>query len=289
MPSAWSECQHIKQIFVNAVRSSALIGTAIILSSMVLLSSCSTAPQITPLVISDLAPTGKMRAGINFSNVLLTAKEPATGEPRGIAIDLARELARRLGVPLEIVPFANPGQMAEAVTRGDWDVAFLAVDPQRATEISFSAPYVEIEATYLVPPGSLLRTVEDVDRKGVRIAISKESAYDLYLSRNLKQAQLVRAPVGTSSFKLFVDENLDANANMRPVLVDFAEKLPGSRILDGHFSVVGQAVGTPKSREAGAKYVREFVEDIKATGLVAQTIDRNGIRGLTVASKAKID
>jgi polar amino acid transport system substrate-binding protein len=170
------------------------------------------------------------------------------------------------------------------VTRGDWDVAFLAVDPQRATEISFSAPYVEIEATYLVPPGSLLRTVEDVDRKGVRIAISKESAYDLYLSRNLKQAQLVRAPVGTSSFKLFVD----ANANLRPVLVDRAEKLPGSRILDGHFSVVGQAVGTPKSREAGAKYVREFVEDIKATGLVAQTIDSNGIRGLTVAPKAKI-
>lgn len=289
MSSALSECQPKMQIIVNAMRRSALIGTTVILSSIVLVSSCSTTPQISPRVIADLAPTGKVRAGINVRDEVMTAKDPATGEPRGIAVDLARELARRLGVPLEIVPFAGSKLMADSVNRGDWDVAFLAVEPERATEISYSAPYVEIEATYLVPPGSLLRTVEDVDRKGVRVAISEWRASGRNLSGNLKQAQLVKAPVGTPAFKLFVDENLDAYSNQRPVLLDVAVKLPGSRILDGYFSKVGQAVGTPSSREVGAKYVREFVEDIKATGLVAQMIDRNGIRGLAVAPKAKID
>lgn len=256
---------------------------AVIIASLFVLSSCATAPHVSPLARADLAPTGTLRVGINFGNVLLTAKDPATGEPRGVAPDLARELGRRLGVPIEIVPYSTAGRMADAVTTGAWDVAFLGAEPQRANEISFTAPYAEIEASYLVPPGSPLRTVEDVDRAGVRIALAEKSAYDLYLTRNLKRAQLVRAPNTPAAFKLFVDDRLEAHANLRPVLLTFVDKLPGSRILEGRFSVVGQAVGTPKGREAGAKYLREFVEDAKVSGLVAQTIERNGIRGLNVA------
>jgi polar amino acid transport system substrate-binding protein len=263
--------------------------TAIIAAGLVLLASCTTAPQIRPVARADLAPTGKLRVGINFGNVLLTAKDPATGEPRGVALDLARELGRRIGVPVEIVPYSTAGQMADAVKTGAWDVAFLAAEPQRANEISFTAPYAEIEATYLVPPGSPLRTVKDVDRKGVRISIAEKSAYDLYLSRNLKHAQLVRAPNTPAAFRIFVDDKLEAHANLKPVLLTLADKLAGSRILDGRFSVVGQAIGTPRGRKAGAKYLREFVEDVKAAGLVAQTIEKNGIRGLAVAPRAAVD
>lgn len=264
-----------------------MIRTALAAAGLVLVASCATAPQVTPAVRADLAPTGKLRAGINFGNVLLTAKDPATGEPRGVAVDLARELAQRLGVPLEIVPFSGAGQMAEAVKTGAWDVAFLAVEPQRATEISFTAPYAEIESTYLVQPDSPLRTIEDVDRKGVRISLTAKSAYDLYLSRTIKNAQLVRAPNTAAAFKLFVTEKLEAHANLRPVLLNLTAKLPGSRILDGRFSVVGQAAGTPRGREAGARYLREFIEDVKASGWVARAIEKNGARGLTVAPPAE--
>jgi polar amino acid transport system substrate-binding protein len=238
-------------------------------------------------VRADLAPTGKLRAGINFGNTLLTAKDPATGEPRGIAIDLARELGRRLRVPVEIVPFNSAGQMADAVKTGVWDVAFLGAEPQRASEISFTAPYAEIESTYLVPAGSTLRNVADVDRDGVRIAVANKSAYDLYLSRNIQRARLERAQGVPGAFKLFTAQKLDAMAGLRPVLLTYAGKLPGSRVLDGRFSVVGQAVGTPRGREAGATYLHAFVEEIKASGLVAQTIEKNGVRGLTVAPLAQ--
>lgn len=263
-----------------------MLRTAIIAAASLLLVACATEPPMSPAARADLAPTGKLRVGINFGNVLLTAKDAATGEPRGVAVDLARELGRRTGLAVEIVPYGTAGQMADAVKTGAWDVAFLAAEPQRANEISFTAPYAEIEATYLVPPGSSLRSVEDVDRSGVRIAIAAKSAYDLYLSRNLKHAQLVRAPNTPAAFKLFVDDRLEAHANLKPVLLGLAAQLPGSRILDGRFSVVGQAVGTPKGREAGARYLREFVEDIKATGLVAKTIEKNGIRGLSVAPRS---
>lgn len=242
--------------------------------------------QVSPAVRSQLAPTGKLRVGINMSNFLLTAKDPATGEPRGIAVELGRELGRRLGVPVEIVPYPNPGALADAATSGAWDVGFLGAEPQRANEIAFTAAYVEIEATYLVPSGSPLKTIADVDRKGVRIAVPEKSAYELYLTRSLKNAELARTQGADNAFKLFVSDKLDALAGLRPRLVKDAGNLPGSRILDGRFTAVQQAVGTPKARGAGAKFLREFVEDIKATGLVARTIEKNGVRGLTVAPKA---
>jgi polar amino acid transport system substrate-binding protein len=227
-----------------------------------------------------------LRVGINLGNFLLTAKDPASGEPRGIAVDLGRELGRRLGVPVEIVGYPTPGELAEAATYGAWDVGFLGAEPQRAKEIDFTAAYVEIEATYLVPPGSPLQTIAEVDRDGVRIAVPEKSAYELYLSRTLKHAELMRTRGGDAAFKLFVEGKLDALAGLKPRLLKDQGKLPGSRILEGRFTAVQQAIGIPKGRDAGAEYLRAFVEDIKATGLVARTIDQSGVRGLTVAPKA---
>ncbi len=242
---------------------------------------------VSPAVRAEIAPTGMLRVGINLGNFLLTAKDPATGETKGIAVDLGRELGRRLGVPVEIVGYATPGELADAATFGAWDVGFLGAEPQRAKEIDFTAAYVEIEATYLVPPGSPIRDISDVDREGVRIAVPEKSAYELYLSRTLKHAKLVRTKGGDAAFKLFVSEKLEALAGLRPRLVKDHEKLSGSRVVYGRFTAVQQAIGIPRGRLAGAKYLREFVEDIKASGLVARTIEENGVRGLTVAPKAE--
>jgi polar amino acid transport system substrate-binding protein len=242
--------------------------------------------ECPPAARSELAPTGTLRVGINLGNFLLTATDPSTGEYRGIAVDLGKELGRRLGVPVELTGYPSPGALADAAKTGAWDVGFLGAEPQRANEIDFTAAYVEIEATYLVPPGSPLKTIADVDRDGVRIAISGKSAYDLYLSRNLKHAQLVREVGADNVFKRFIEDKLDAIAGLKPRLVTDAENLPGSRILDGRFTAVQQAAGTPKGRSTGAKYLSEFIEDVKATGLVARTIEKNNVRGLTVAAKA---
>ena len=235
---------------------------------------------------SELAPTGTLRVGINLSNFLLTRTDPNTGQYGGVAVDLGRELGRRLGVPVEIMAYESPGKLADAAKSGVWDVGFLGAEPQRANQIDFTAAYVEIEATYLVPPGSPLKSIADVDRDGIRIAISGKSAYDLYLTRNLQHAQLVREQGADNVFKRFVDDKLDALAGLKPRLVTDQENLPGSRILDGRFTAVQQAIGTPKGRAAGARYLREFAEDIKASGLVAQAIEKNGVRGLTVAALA---
>jgi len=241
--------------------------------------------DVSPAVRSELAPTGKLRVGLNMSNFLLTATDAATGKPKGLAADMGMELGRRLGVPVELVPFPNPGAVADAAKTGVWDVGFIGAEPQRATEIDFTAAYVEIEATYLVPPGSPIKAIPDVDRPGIRIAISDRSAYDLYLTRHLKHAELIRAR-GDDVFKRFLSDKLDAMAGLRPGLVKNQEKLPGSRILDGNFTAVQQAAGVPKGRTAGAKYLREFIEDAKASGLVAKLIEKNNVRGLTVAAKA---
>jgi polar amino acid transport system substrate-binding protein len=227
---------------------------------------------------SEVAPSGKIRAGINFGNTLL-ANRNAAGAPRGIAVDLAQELAERVGVPLEIVSYATSGNTADGAKAGAWDVAFLATDPDRATEIIFSAPYLEVHTSYLVPAGSPLWMSSDVDREGIRIAVSAKSAYDLFLTRELKCAQLVRGAGPDASVDLFFAERLDALAGLKPLLIDLAEKHPGTRVLDGHFTVVQQAVGVPKGRDAAANYVAQFVADIKLSGLVASLIMKNNIRG----------
>ena len=242
--------------------------------------------EVTSALRSEFAPTGKLRVGLNMSNFLLTAKDPATGEPKGLAADLGRELGRRLNLPVELVPYPGPGVLADDAGKGKWDVGFLGAEPQRANEIDFTAAYVEIEATYLVPPGSPLKAIADVDRKGIRIVVPERSAYELWLTRNIKNAELVRVKGADTAFKQLTEDKLDALAGLRPRLVTDQETLAGSRILDGNFTAVQQAAGTPKGRPAAFKYLKEFIEDIKASGLVAKTIEKNNVRGLTVAPSA---
>lgn len=234
-------------------------------------------------VRSELAPTGKLRVGLNYGNFLLVLKDAPDGTPRGIAPDLGRELGKRLGVPVEFVRYDQAGKLADGVKNGAWDVAFLGAEPQRANEIAFTAAYLEIPVTYLVPAGSPLRALADVDRDGVRIAVSARSAYDLYLSRTLKHAKLVRAEGIDGSYEVFLKEKLEALSGLKPRLVSDAERLPGSRVLDGQITGVQQAIGTPRAREAGARYLREFVDEAKRSGLVAKTIEQNKVRGVTVA------
>lgn len=238
---------------------------------------------MNPTTKAELVPTGKLRVGVNLGNFLLVNKDAATGELRGVVPDLARELARRLGASVELISYPGAGQVADAATSGAWDVGFIGAEPQRAEEIAFSAAYLEIPATYLVPAGSPIRNLTDVDRDGVRIAVASKSAYDLFLSRNLKHAKLVRAEGIAGSYDLFVGEKLDVLSGLLPRLVTETLRLPGSRILEGRFTAIQQAIGTPKTREAGAAYLRDFVADIKASGFVAQAIARNGVSGVSVA------
>jgi polar amino acid transport system substrate-binding protein len=233
---------------------------------------------------TELAPSGTLRVGLNYGNFLLVLKDAPDGSPRGIAPDLGRELGSRLGVPVEFVKFQQAGQLADGVRDEKCDVGFLGAEPQRANEIAFTKAYLEIPVTFLVPAGSKIRSISDVDREGVRIAVSARSAYDLYLSRTLKHAELMRAEGIEGSYELFVKERLEALAGLKPRLASDADKLPGSRVLDGQVTGVQQAVGTKKTKSAGAKYLVDFVNDIKSSGLVAKTIEKHGVRGVTVAS-----
>lgn len=237
-------------------------------------------------IVSELAPTGVLRAGINMGNFLLVTGRSPSGEPQGVAPDMAREIAARLNVPVEYVPFAQPGDLADAAETGAWDIGLIGAEPQRAQKIAFTPAYAEIEATYLVPAGSPLRTVAEVDRKGVRIAVKARAAYDLWLERNIEHATLVRSGSLDDAFARFVDEELEALAGLKPRLLSEVEKLPGARILDGRFTAVQQAVGTARKNTAGAAFLRGFVEEAKATGLVARLIERHDVRGLSVAAPA---
>ncbi|MBI4523585.1 MAG: transporter substrate-binding domain-containing protein [Deltaproteobacteria bacterium] len=244
--------------------------------------------QISPAARSELAPTGRVRVGINYGNFLLVCRDPAGGEPGGVAPDLARELGRRTGLAVEFVGYETAGNLADAVKTGSWDVAFLGAEPQRANEIDFTAAYIEIPATYLVPAGSPIRAIEHVDREGVRIAVAGKSAYDLYLSRTLKRARRVHAQGIDASYELFVSEKLEALAGLKPRLVMNAERLPGSRVLAGRFTAVQQSIGTPRGRPAAAQYLREFVEEMKASGFVTRAIETHAVGGVSVAPAAAV-
>jgi polar amino acid transport system substrate-binding protein len=217
-------------------------------------------------VRSDLAPTGRLRAAINFGNPVLAQRDPATGEPRGVSVDLARELGRRLALPVDLVAYETAGKVVDAAKTGAWDVAFLAIDPERAAEIDFTGPYVVIEGTYAVPADSPLRAIDDVDRDGVRIAVGAKSAYDLYLTRALKHARLLRAPTSPAAIELFQRERLEAVAGVKQALVQLAKSDPRVRVIEGRFMAIEQAMGTPRGREGAASYLRPFVEKMKASG-----------------------
>ena len=238
-------------------------------------------------VRAELAPTGVLRAGINMSNFLLVTGETPEGDPDGVSPDIAREVARRLGVPVTFVPFKTPGELADAAVDDLWDIGNIGAEPERAKVIAFSAAYVEIEPTYMVPADSPIQSIEEVDREGVRIAVSARSAYELWLSDNIKHAQLIMARGLAGSFDTFVEQKLDALAGLRPRLVDDVKKLPGARILDGKFTAVQQAIGTKPDRADSAAYLRDFVEEVKASGFVANLIEKHGVTGrLTVAPAA---
>jgi polar amino acid transport system substrate-binding protein len=228
--------------------------------------------------LKDLAPGGKLRAAINFGNSVLAQKDPTTGEAKGITPDLARELGRRLGVPVELVTYEAAGKVFDAVKTGAWDIAFVAIEPVRAAEIEFSAPYVIIEGTYMVPKDSPLKTIADVDRPGVRIAVGLKSAYDLYLTRTIKNATIVRASAGggRAMIDMFLNDKLEVAAGVRQPLMAYAKDHPEVRVMDGHFMEIQQAMGTPKGRAAGAAYLRAFVEDVKGSGFVADALKRSG-------------
>lgn len=242
----------------------------------------------SPQARAQIAPTGKLRAAINFGNSVLAQKDPASGEARGVSVDLARELARRLDVPIELVTFDAAGRVFEALKTNAWDIAFLAIDPARATEISFTAPYVVIEGAYMVRADSPLKTNDDVDREGVKVVVGKGSAYDLYLSRALKRAQIVRAPTSPEALDWFIkNRTYDVAANIKQPLVAYAKANPAMRVMDGRFMAIEQAMGTPRGRDAGAAYLREFIEDVKASGFVARGLERSGQKDAAVAPPSR--
>lgn len=235
-------------------------------------------------VKSELAPGGVLRAGLNMANFLLVSGTTEAGEPAGVAPDMAAEVARRLGVPVRFVPYKTPGELADAAESGAWDIGLIGAEPQRAEKIAFTPAYVEIEATYLVPAGSSIQALADVDRPGVRIAVTGRSAYGLWLDRHIQHATLVKTDSLDSSFERFVADRLEVLAGLRPRLLADVEKLPGARILDGKFTAVQQAIGTGRRNAAAAGFLRDLVAEVKASGFVQSLIDRHGVRGLSVAA-----
>jgi polar amino acid transport system substrate-binding protein len=233
---------------------------------------------------NELAPGGRLRIGLNYSNFLIVSGDGPDGTPRGIAPDLGRELARRAGLPFEFVKFDAAGKLFDAVKAAQCDVGFLGAEPQRAAEVEFSPAYLELPVTFLVPPGSPIRAIAEIDREGVRVSVSDRSAYDLFLTRNLKQAQIIRSAGIPASYDTFVREKLEALAGLKPRLVEEQARLPGSRILEGEVTSVQQAMGTPKGRPAAAQYLRGFADDVKRSGFVARAIEQHGIKGVRVAS-----
>ena len=238
-------------------------------------------------VVAQLAPTGVLRAGINMSNFLLVVDKTPSGDPIGPSPSMAAAIADALGVPLQLIPYSNPSAVAAAAGTGAWDIGNIGAEPQRAAVMDFTAAYAEIESTYLVPPGSPIQSIDEVDRPGNRIAVSKGSAYGLWLENNIKQADLRTIEGGDAAFDQFVNEKMEAFAGLRPGLGTLAEKLPGSRILDGQFAAVQQAIGVNKGNDAAYAWLKAFVEDAKSSGLVASFIEKFGVQGrLSVAPLA---
>ena len=234
-------------------------------------------------LVKSLAPTGTLRASINLGNPIL-ANRGADGRPVGVSIDLAPGLAQRIGVPLELVVFETAAQSVEAVTQERADFGFFAVDPARGAGIHFTAPYVLIEGAYLVRNGSALQDNADVDQPANRVVVGKGSAYDLYLSRELKQAQILRSPSSQTVVDTFIEAGAEVAAGVKQQLEADALRVGGVRLLPGRFMVIQQAMGLPKGRgDAAAALLRRYVEDMKASGFVAQALQRHGIQGATVA------
>jgi len=264
-----------------------MIRTATILLLAAALGACSAVPlSAPPAVVAELAPTGKLRAAINFGNPILAKKDAASGEASGVSVDLARELGRRLGVPVELVTFTAAGRVTDAARSNIWDIAFVAIDPVRGADMDYSAAYVVIEGAYLVPQGSAIRSNAEVDRKGQRVVVARGSAYDLYLSREFKNAQIVRVPTSPEVTDAMVAQKIEVAAGVKQQLEADAKRVAGVRLLDGRFMVINQAMAAPKGRANGVRFVSDFVEEMKSSGFVADALRRHGIQGAAVAPAA---
>jgi polar amino acid transport system substrate-binding protein len=273
----------------SAVRQSMrLAGRAIALGALLaLLQGCASAPSApSPAAVAELAPNGTLRAAINFGNPILAVRD-ANGQPRGVSVDLAQELGKRLGKPVELVTFNAAGRVVDAVKAGQVDIAFVAIDPVRGADMAYTAAYVVIEGAYLVRQTSPLRSNDEVDRAGHRVAVGLGSAYDLYLTRELKAASLVRAPTSPQVTDLFVAQNLEVAAGVKQQMQADAKRVSGLRLLPGRFMVIDQAMATPRGRDAAVRYMAEFVEEMKASGFVARALARHGIEGAAVAPPAR--
>ena len=269
----------------HPLKTAAALAAALIFSCNAFLHTAAfaqTAPS--PEVLKDLAPTGKLRAAINYGNSVLAQKAPG-----GISVDLAAALAKRLGVPVDYVEFQAAGKAFDALATGAVDVGFIAIDPVRAAQADFTAPYVIIEGTYMVLKDSPLKDVGDVDRPGIAIGIGLDSVYDLFLTRELKHATIVRAKVGgaTAGIPVFLEQKLDAAAGVRQALEGYAKDHPEVRVMSGAFQQIRQAMTTPKNRPAGLAYLKVFVEEMKASGFVAESLKNSGLSEVAVAPAEK--
>lgn len=229
-----------------------------------------------------LLPTGKLRAAINYGNSVLAQRGP-NGEPGGVSFALATELARRLGVELETVSFEAAGKVVDAAGEGIWDIGFLAIDPMRADQVAFTAPYVLIEGTYLVRADGPYTSIDQLDAPGSRVSVGKGAAYDLYLSRSLQHAEIVRGPTSASAIDLFMEQGLDAAAGVRQPLEAAARQHSGLKVLPGHFTAIRQAMVTPVANAAVLPFLKAFVEEMKASGFVAKALQESGQGEATVA------
>jgi polar amino acid transport system substrate-binding protein len=250
-----------------------------------LLGGCATTDPRAAAAAAQLSGSGKLRAAINYGNPILAARGD-DGQPRGVSVDLAREAARRLGVPIELIAFTSAGNVVEAVKAQQVDLAFVAIDPVRAADMEYTAPYVIIEGAYLVRNGSALQRNDEVDRAGTRVAVGRGSAYDLFLTRELKAATLVRAPTSPAVTDLFLAQNLEVAAGVKQQLQADAARVGGVRLLPGRFMVIEQAMGVPKGRTAAQAWLSVFIEEMKASGFVAAALQRHGIQGAAVAPRA---
>jgi polar amino acid transport system substrate-binding protein len=272
---------------MNPIRRSCTMAvTAAVLTAALMLAGCASAPDPRAGAIAELGATGKLRAAINFGNPIL-ATRGASGEPQGVSVDLAREAARRLGLTAELVTFNSAGNVVEAVKGRQVDLAFVAIDPVRAADMEYTAPYVIIEGAYLVRDASALQRNEEVDRAGTRVVVGRGSAYDLHLTRELKAASLVRAPTSPAVTDLFLAQNLEVAAGVKQQLEADAKRVGGVRLLPGRFMVIEQAMGVPKGRTASHAWLSGFIEQMKASGFVAEALQRHGIQGAAVAPRAR--
>ena len=252
---------------------------------LVLLAGCSNMPPVPPVARAELVPTGKLRVGLIMSNQVLVSKDAGTGEIRGVSVELGKALAQRLGVPFEAVQYPNPVALVKSFNAAEWDIAFLAYDPARAQEVTFSPPYMEVDNSYLILAKSKVSSVEDADTPGVTIAVPEKSAPDLYLSRTLKAAKVLRLPGGIEAgIKALTGGQADAYAENAHMLSLYAQKVPGARVLEGRYTIIRHAIATHKGKAAASDYVKAFVADVKANGTVAASIRREGLHRTRVAS-----